>query len=172
MISILAICGGLLIITITFLKNREKKALLLFFPPNPDFMKYFNLKSELVSFVVLQKTLLLSAVTLEKRVRELTVERIILRPLHNDRIISPEMWNMIKNSFDDIELERKEIMAEAQEIKDGWQDKIFDEAFTTANKNYKEDKIKDLKGQDDALFTRKREVLNKELKRRLEINSL
>ncbi|KAM0687196.1 Translocation protein S66 [Conglomerata obtusa] len=172
MIPILVICSSLLIITITFLKNRDKKPVLLFFPPNPELCRYYTLKSEMVSFLVLQKTLLLAAITLEKRIRELNAEKNILRPLHADRIISHEMWSMVKNSEEDMDYEKKEIMAEAQEIKEGWQDKIFEEAVSVVHKNHKEDKIKDLKGQDDTLFMRKKEVLTKELRKRFDNRGL
>ncbi|KAM0677601.1 Translocation protein S66 [Binucleata daphniae] len=135
-----------------------------------DFIKFCELKNEIIAAVVLQKALLKAAVTLKKRTKELQSEKAILNVLHRDRIISHETWSMIKNSEEDIDYETKEITAEAQELRDGWQDKIFEEASAIANKSNKEDKTKDLKGADDVLFTRKREVLSKDLYKRLEEN--
>lgn len=142
----------------------------MFFEPNLDYLKFCELKNEIIAAVVLQKALLKAAVTLEKRAKELRSEKSILNALHIDRIISHETWSMIKNSEEDIDYERKEIMAEAQELREGWQDKIFEEANLIANKSKQEDKTKDLKGMDDALFERKKEVLSKDLMKRLEEN--
>lgn len=168
MIPILIICSSLLVITITFLKNKDKRPQLLFFGPNTDLIKFFELKNEIVASMVLQKCLLKAAVTLEKRVKELRKEKGIISILHRDRIISLEKYQTIKNQEEELEYERREIMAEAQEFREGWQDKIFEEAVSIANKSNKEDKTKDLKGTDDGLFFRKRDVLSKELTKRLE----
>lgn len=169
MLAILFICLSFLLITISYLKQREKSHSRKVYM-NPDILKYFNLKNESVSSVVLQKALLLAATTLEKNLIDLNKEKNILEPLHNDRIISEKHYSDIKDQISDIEMEKKEILAEAQELKEGWEEKIFEEARRIALKSKKEEIVG--KSNDDALFMKKKEVLRKELMKRLEKEEL
>lgn len=165
MFAILVTCLSMLYATITFIKSRERRNRVSFYH-NADMENYYDRKAESMLPVALQKALLLATVTLERNYKSFLKEKKIMVPLHGDRIISAEMWKGIKNAEEDIEFERKEIMAEAQELRQGWDDKIFDEAREILKKKGEDRNIQ--KMNDDPLFLKKREVLTKELMKRYE----
>lgn len=169
MFPVIIICLSLLYIAITFIRSREKRARISFYI-NTEMEKYYDRKAENMLPVVLQKALFLAATSLEKNSNLYSEERKIMLPLHNDRIISAETWKGLMNVEEDIEIERKEIMAEAEELRPGWEDKIFDEAVDAARNKGKDGKCV-VKMNDDPLFLRKRDVLTKDLLRKFEKGS-
>lgn len=154
MIAVLLISFSLLFLTLKYLKTREK----MNYSPyvNNDLQEYFNRKYESAPIIALQKSLLLAATSLEKKLLETNKEKESLKALYNDRIVS-YMYDEIIETEREIGMMRKEIQAEAQELRNGWELKIFDEAKALAQK--KADDGKPPKVQNDNLFLKKREVL-------------
>lgn len=162
MLPVLLISFSLLAVVIKYLKSREKTHYIQYV--NKDLQEYYNRKFESAPLIALQKALLLAASSLEKKVLDTTKEKESLRCLYNDRIVS-YMYDEIIETEKEIGMMRKEIMAEAQELRNGWETKIFEEARTLAKKKVDNNKV--AKVQNDNLFLRKREVLVNALESRM-----
>ena len=154
MIAVLLISFSLLFLTIKYLKSREKTHYTTY--TNTDLAEYFKRKYESAPLIALQKALLLAATSLEKKVIETNKEKESLRVLYNERIVS-YMYDEIIETEKEIGITRKEIQAEAQELRNGWELKIFDEAKTLSKKRVDDGRV--VKVQNDNLFLRKREVI-------------
>lgn len=155
--------------TLIFLYTRKRvnKGVGEWFAPNEELEKYYSMVDEGSSNTLLHKQLAMAASVVLQRQEEVDKERKMLYPLFVDRVISSEMWRKLEKADEDLGFERLSIEAESTRYKE--MGRVFDAAKKEKREKREEgDKSKLL----DALYLKKKEVLEKELLRRTKENKI
>ncbi|EJW01854.1 hypothetical protein EDEG_00341 [Edhazardia aedis USNM 41457] len=165
MIVVLLICFSCMIIALTFRKKNDAFSNRTGLNDNFELMKYFDLKDQGVSNAVLQKHLLNAAIELERRKYDVAIEKDNIQELNQEKIIGHNLWKELSRQEKIHFIEKNHIEAEAEEMKEGWGSKIFDEAYSLFNKKRKdiEKTKKIINVYEDKLEIKKQDLLTREL---------
>jgi hypothetical protein len=171
MIQVLALGLSVLILAVSYLKSREKREEKPWFESNMELEKYYDMQTDDVAPNTLQKQLLTAAVVVSERAYLISQERQVLYGLYNDRIVSYKLWERLDKAKRDLEFETMGIEAEADTLKSKWGDRIFQESeqIVYNNARTKDKGKRERKNKDDLFFEKKREMLEREVVKKLKL---
>lgn len=131
---------------------------------NTDLLIFYNSYGEPINqrvkyLIKAAKTLIDDGSKLSDKMGEITY-------LHDEKIVSDEYYNSIKNLEEELEIEKIMIENEAECLKSGFKEIIFSEAAKLPNSDLSRNKK--LKLFDEALYLKRKEALMKDLVNRIQ----
>lgn len=153
-----------MILVVTFAKRLSRRSVCADENPNAELEAYFVQKAEGASPSTLLKQLVKAAASFKERVVRLERDMEVLGVLYEDRMISEEHWERVNEESRNCEVERICIESEANIIKPGYGEEIFKDAKLSGP-----GPKKGKPAGENALHQKKREALELELMRRLEV---
>ncbi|KAF7683327.1 hypothetical protein TCON_1457 [Astathelohania contejeani] len=163
MLQFLILGISFVIISLSVIKSREYKSDRIWYEGNAELERYYEMDKATAPQKL--KQLVQCAIVVITRIVELEKEKVILDELYEERMISKQMWMSLNQDMKQLQVERMMIQAEADSILEGAGAKCMQEAEMFVAKMKRKPRH-ELKGKEDVLFNKKREMLTRELLRK------
>ncbi|TBU10507.1 putative subunit Sec66 of preprotein translocase [Hamiltosporidium tvaerminnensis] len=173
MLQIIFVCLSLTIVTLSYVKSKNKNTVTPLVGQNTELEKFYILQDQGANHNILMKQLQAAALFVTENVIRLSEERSVLYDLYSERMISYLQWKNIEKTLSRLSFEKMSIESEVEALKNGWSSKMFGDCEKEVSKNLLvSDKLKkENRNNEDSFYLRKREVLEREVVRRLKENN-
>ncbi|KAK1348189.1 hypothetical protein LUQ84_002566 [Hamiltosporidium tvaerminnensis] len=173
MLQIIFVCLSLTIVTLSYVKSKNKNTVTPLVGQNTELEKFYILQDQGANQNILMKQLQAAALFVTENFVRLSEERSVLYDLYSERMISYLQWKNIEKTLSRLSFEKMSIESEVEALKNGWSSKMFGDCEKEVSKNLLvSDKLKkENRNNEDSFYLRKREVLEREVVRRLKENN-